>query len=88
MIRHEFYLHVGKDGSEERFDQEPKDVRSVRVQLVGKFEYARTWSKSTFFTVPENWSPARPPGEGWVLDKIDPSKRFSTWRRPARQAGT
>ena len=87
MTGQHFYLHVRKDGSEQHFDQEPKDYRSVRVERVGVFEYTRTWSKDVFFTVPERWFPTRPPGEGWVLDTIDKTERFSTWRRPAPQGG-
>ena len=87
MTQNIFYLHVRKDGSEQRFDKEPKDYRSVRVEQVGDFEYTRTWSKDVFFSVPERWFTTQPPGEGWVLDTIDKSQRFSTWRRPARQGG-
>ncbi len=74
-----YYLHVGRDGSEERFSEQPRDklTLTVDVMMVSR----RTIIEQTYTRDRETNMKCFPPGDGWF--EVEPTRdRTSTiWRR-------
>jgi hypothetical protein len=85
-----FFIHVVEDDRELIFQNRPKNLPVMRVELVetenGIMEEVRMPDYSAFAWPAPPHKPIRPRGADWVLFD-DTHDKYTAWRRPRRTTG-
>lgn len=75
-----YWLHVDEHGVEQRFDEKPANTPTMKVSVVGDFEFTRTSNHESHRGAITHILSIAPRGKGWTL--IDSSSdNWSEWRR-------
>lgn len=70
----EFWLHIGPEGNEQRFDANPHFIKVLHVEVQDGCEYTRTFNRNaTGESVP-------PPGKDWQALETDSGSFTIFWR--------
>ena len=76
----EYWLHVDDDGTERRYEYEPRGDRTLHVTVLDGVEQTKTWSIVQTLGCFTDITVATPRGQGWVL--VADNDKFTTWQRP------